>query len=60
MAERVNPVRRLARSVRERAPRPLLLLLRRVLELWGTLTSPWRMRPSFIIVGAQRAGTTTL
>jgi hypothetical protein len=60
VADRVNPARRLARSVREGAPRPLVIVLRRALELWGTLTSPWRMRPSFIIVGAQRAGTTTL
>lgn len=60
MAERGNPVRRLTRSVRERAPRRLLVLMRSAIELWGTLTSSLRMRPSFIIVGAQRAGTTTL
>jgi hypothetical protein len=34
--------------------------LRTWLELWGRLTSRWRLRPSFLIVGAQRAGTTTL
>ncbi len=53
-------MRRLTRLVRERAPHRLVLLLRSLLELWGTLTSPWRLRPSFLIVGAQRAGTTTL
>ena len=54
------PVRRLTRLVREHAPHRLVLWLRAVLGLWGTLTSRWRLRPSFIIVGAQRAGTTTL
>ncbi len=46
--------------VRERAPHGLVLWLRSCIALWGTLTSPLRLRPSFIIVGAQRAGTTTL
>jgi len=59
MAER-NPVRRLTRLVRERAPHGLVMRLRSWLELWGRLTSRWRLRPSFLIVGAQRAGTTTL
>lgn len=53
-------VRRLTRLVRERAPHRLVLWLRSALGLWGTLTAPWRLRPSFLIVGAQRAGTTTL
>jgi len=46
--------------VRERAPHGLVVWLRSCIALWGTLTSPLRLRPSFIIVGAQRAGTTTL
>ena len=46
--------------VRERAPHALVMWLRAGSSRWGRLTSPWRMRPSFVIVGAQRAGTTTL
>jgi hypothetical protein len=53
-------LRRLTRLVRERSPHALVMWLRAGIELWGSLTSPLRMRPSFIIVGAQRAGTTTL
>ena len=59
MAER-NPVRRLTRLVRERAPHRLVMLLRSWLERWGRLTARWRLSPAFLIVGAQRAGTTTL
>ena len=59
MAER-HAVRRVTRFVRERAPLRLVLWLRSWIALWGKLTSPLRLRPSFIIVGAQRAGTTTL
>jgi hypothetical protein len=55
-----NPVRRLTRLVRERAPHRLVLLFRSWIQAWGTATARWRMRPSFVIVGAQRAGTTTL
>ncbi len=59
MAE-TKSVRTLTRLVRERAPHRLVMFLRRLIDLWGTVTSPLRMRPSFIVVGAQRAGTTTL
>ncbi|MET0997448.1 MAG: sulfotransferase [Marmoricola sp.] len=59
MAEREG-VRRLTRYVRERAPNRLVLWLRSLVELWGSVTSPFRLRPTFLIVGAQRAGTTTL
>jgi hypothetical protein len=52
--------RRLTRLVRERAPHGLVVRLRSVIAGWGAMTSRWRLRPSFIIVGAQRAGTTTL
>ena len=34
--------------------------LRGWLDRWGSLTSRWRLQPSFMIIGAQRAGTTTL
>ena len=53
-------VRRLTRFVREHSPHGLVVLLRRWLRAWGVLTSRWRLRPSFVILGAQRAGTTTL
>ncbi len=33
---------------------------RRAVQAWGSLTSQQRMLPSFIIIGAQRSGTTTL
>ncbi len=46
--------------VREKAPLRLVIFLRRCLRGWGMLTARWRLRPSFIIVGAQRCGTTTL
>ncbi len=59
MAERPG-VRTLTRYVRERAPNRLVLWLRSLVELWGSVTSPFRLRPDFLIVGAQRAGTTTL
>ena len=59
MAERVS-LRRLTRLVRERAPHGLVVWLRSLIGLWGSLTAPWRLRPSFVIVGAQRSGTTTL
>ena len=41
-------------------PRSGSCWLRQTLRLWGKLTSRWRLEPAFIIVGAQRAGTTTL
>ncbi len=59
MAE-VGGVRRATRWVREHAPHRVVVLLRSWLSGWGTLTARWRLRPSFVILGAQRAGTTTL
>jgi hypothetical protein len=59
MAER-HSIRQLMRLVRQRAPHRLVLWVRSLIGLWGTLTSPLRLRPAFLIVGAQRAGTTTL
>ncbi len=46
--------------LRRRLPGPVVAGLRRVALAWGWLTAPWRMTPGFVIVGAQRAGTTTL
>ena len=53
-------VRRLAGAVRTRGPRPVLLAARRVVWALGWLTARWRLDPDFLVVGAQRAGTTTL
>ena len=54
------PCAGLTRWVRAHTSPGFMAWLRRWLERWGTLTSRWRLQPSFIIVGAQRAGTTTL
>jgi hypothetical protein len=53
-------VRRVTRFIREKSPRPVVGVLRWLIELWGTLTSRWRLQPAFLVIGAQRAGTTTL
>lgn len=52
--------RELTRRVRNQAPQRVVRSLRTVVTAWGSATARWRMRPSFIIVGAQRSGTTTL
>lgn len=59
MAE-TSGLRRATRWVRAHTSPGFMSWLRRWLDLWGTATSRWRLQPSFIIVGAQRAGTTTL
>ena len=53
-------VRRLTAAVRERSPGKVRHLSRGLLVAWGMLTARWRLRPDFLVVGAQRAGTTTL
>jgi hypothetical protein len=53
-------VRRLTRVVRQRSPHGLVVGLRWLLHRWGMLSARWRLRPAFLIVGAQRSGTTTL
>lgn len=52
--------RRVTRAVKERAPGRTADLARALLLAWGVLTARWRVRPDFLVVGAQRAGTTTL
>lgn len=47
-------------SVRTSVPHPVKTLGRRVSVGVGTATSGWRQLPSFVMVGAQRAGTTSL
>lgn len=53
-------VRTLTRKVRTGSPPWLVGLLRSVISAWGSATAPWRLEPAFIVVGAQRSGTTTL
>ncbi len=52
--------RQLSRTAAERLPKPVVTLARSTVESFGTLTSPLRLSPSFLVVGAQRAGTTTM
>jgi Sulfotransferase domain len=52
--------RRVAQQVRERMPDRAVDAVRHGQELWGTATAGVRMTPSFLVVGAQRCGTTTL
>jgi hypothetical protein len=52
--------RRISGLTHRRVPVPLVRRLRRLARWYGARTARWRMTPSFIIVGAQRAGTTTL
>ncbi len=53
-------LRSVTRRIRDLSPAPVLRLLRALVRLFGTATARWRMDPSFVIVGAQRAGTTSL
>lgn len=52
--------RRFSRSVARALPNPVASGVRTLVLSWGSATARWRMTPDFIIVGAQRAGTTTL
>jgi hypothetical protein len=53
-------VRTVTRWVAERFPRSAVEALRDAAHGWGRVTSGLRLRPSVIVVGAQRCGTTTL
>ncbi|MBM0125625.1 sulfotransferase family protein [Pimelobacter simplex] len=53
-------VRTLAGRARSRLPEPAVRAARAVLLGWGWLTADLREEPRVIVVGAQRAGTTTL
>lgn len=55
-----HQLRTLSRWAGNHVPAPALDAARGSVELWGTATAPLRMLPSFIIIGAQRSGTTTL
>jgi Sulfotransferase family len=47
-------------SVRTAAPQPLKQAARRAYVLVGAATASWRFQPGFIVIGAQRCGTTSL
>lgn len=53
-------LRHATRAVRTRLPAPVVEGMRRAALAWGMATARWRMVPSVVVVGAQRAGTTTL
>ena len=54
------PVRRLIGRLREGLPDEAQRSLRAGAERWGLATAGLRMLPAFVVVGAQRCGTTTL
>jgi hypothetical protein len=53
-------LRTVTQTARDRLPDPVVEGLRSVQHAWGSATSDLRMLPSFIVVGGQRCGTTTL
>lgn len=53
-------IRSRLQRARARMPEPTAGLIRELTLLWGRMTASARMEPSFIVVGAQRAGTTTM
>lgn len=56
----MSQLRRLTASAKERLPEPLVSAASRAATTWGSTTASARMLPSFLVVGAQRCGTTTL
>lgn len=53
-------LRGLTGAARDRLPAGVGATLRRIVGGWGWLTADLRMEPAFLVVGAQRCGTTTL
>lgn len=53
-------IRTITGRLRQRLPLPARRAARAVLLAWGWLTADLRERPGLVVVGAQRAGTTTL
>ena len=47
-------------GIRERVPVAMQPAVRETLLRFGSLTGRWRMDPSFIVIGGQRCGTTTI
>ena len=56
----MSSFRRVAQAAKKRSPARISDLARSLLLLWGMATARWRVSPDFVVVGAQRAGTTTL
>lgn len=55
-----SALRRSTQWARRHAPAPVVRLARTSVDQWGSATAGLRLLPSFVIVGAQRSGTTTL
>lgn len=53
-------IRMLTSRARSSMPEPVVSAARKAVSAWGALTSSRRMKPNFIVVGAQRCGTTSL
>lgn len=53
-------LRRWARALNERLPGGATASVKELALGWGRLTAPWRMEPAFLVIGAQRCGTTSL
>ncbi len=49
-----------ARALRDRLPAGATASAKELALAWGRLTAPWRMEPAFLVIGAQRCGTTSL
>lgn len=47
-------------TIRQRVPRSWVPAIRETMVRTGRATSRWRMDPSFIVIGGQRCGTTSL
>lgn len=56
----MHVMRSVARRGRRHLPPPAQAVARRAVLGFGWVTARWRMQPSFLIIGAQRSGTTTL
>lgn len=60
MTKRPSVVRRWSSRVAKGLPGTGRSTLNRLILAWGMATARFRMTPSFLVVGAQRAGTTSL
>jgi sulfotransferase family protein len=54
------PVRRLPAESIPRVPEPVRKVVRNAIWSYGRATSRWRPLPGFLVIGAQKAGTTAL
>lgn len=60
MTERPSLVRRWSGRAAGSLPGAARSMVNRLILAWGMTTARWRMSPSFLVIGAQRAGTTSL